>query len=86
MSIPDYQHLRRLIDSNLSELGIPDANWSCVKAESLCEAQNASLPHSDVLAVWRADQNLIELYNAENGDLLKTISLGQEEADRTMAA
>lgn len=78
MCTPDYQHLRRLIDSNLSELGIPDATWSCVKAESLTKARDASLPRSDVLAVWRADQNLIELYN-ENGDLLKTIGIAQEE-------
>ena len=84
MNTPDYQHLRQLIDSSLFELGIPDANWSCVKAESLGEARNASLPQSDVLAVWLADQEVIELYS-ENGDLLTTIRLGQE-AERILAA
>jgi hypothetical protein len=85
MSTPDYQHLRRLIDSHLSRLGIPDADWSCVKAESLYEARNAALPRSDVLAVWRVSQELIELYS-ENGDLLKIINLGPEETEQIAAA
>ena len=77
MSAPDYEQIRQLIDSSLSALGIPNATWSCVKAESYSKARNPSLPPSDVLAVWLADQNVIELYN-ENGKLLKTIGIEQE--------
>lgn len=83
---PDFDHLRQLIDAALSELGMPDANWSCIKVESLGQDEHGSkLPPTQILAVWYADRNEIALHS-ENGNLLKTISVGPKAAGRGKAA
>ena len=86
MNIQDIEHLRQLIENTLSELGMPNANWSCVKAESFGQDRHdPQLPPSEVLAVWLSDRNEVE-FHAEDGSLLKTISLGQEAAEWGEAA
>ena len=75
MSISDIEHLRQRIESILAELGRSDALWSCVKATSLDHNSEA---HEGILVVWLTDRNVIEFYD-ENGILLKTVSLDQED-------
>jgi len=71
----EFDRLRRLIEAALSELGMPDANWSCVRIESL-DRGIPMLP-SQVLAVWHASK--IELFS-DSGSLLKTIGISHEAA------
>ena len=86
MDIQDIEQLRQLIENTLTELGMPDANWSCVKAESLGQdRRDPKLPFSEVLVVWLTDRNEIE-FHAENRSLLKTVGLGQEAAEWGKAA
>jgi hypothetical protein len=83
---PDFDHLRQLIEATLSELGTPDANWSCIKVESLGQGGHGfKLPPTQVRAVWCADRNEIELLS-ENGNLLKTVNVGPKAAGRGKAA
>jgi hypothetical protein len=81
----DIDHLRRLIEKTLLELGMPDAHWSCVKTTSLDQTPHAKAARDGVLAVWLADRNILE-FRAENGELLKTVSLGKEKAECGRAA
>ena len=67
------------------ELGIPDAQWSCVKATSFGHAPDTKLSQDEILAVWLADRNVIE-FHGENGDLLKTVSLSQQDVKCGRAA
>ncbi len=79
MTSPDVERLRQLIENTLSELGLPDADWSCIKAKADGNSRpGRELPPSEILAVWLTDQNVIQL-RGENGSLLKTIGLEQEE-------
>jgi hypothetical protein len=80
MKIPDIEHLRRLIESTLTELGMPDADWSCVKDTSYAE-----MPRNGVLVVWLSGRNVVEFYG-DNGSLLKTVSFRQQEAEQGKAA
>jgi len=81
----DIEHLRHLIEKTLVELRLPDAQWSCVKANSLSQAPDAATPHNGVLAVWLTDRNILEFYG-ENGNLLKAVSLGQGNVGGVRAA
>ena len=81
----DIEHLRRLIEKTLLELGISDAHWSCVKATPFGQEPDAEATRDGVLAVWRTDRNVLE-FHGENGDLLKTVSLSQEEVKCGKAA
>jgi hypothetical protein len=76
MSTSDLQHLRQRIESILAELGMPDALWSCVKATSF--ERDGERPHSGILVVWLTDRDVFEVYD-ENGRLLTTVSLDQED-------
>jgi hypothetical protein len=81
MSTPDFKHLRQLIETSLSDLGMSDANWSCIKVELLNQSRHRpQLPPSQVVAVWYSDRNEIEL-RSENGSLLKTIGIGQQATE-----
>jgi hypothetical protein len=81
MSTPDIEHLRQLIENTLSELGIPGADWSCVRAKSLEQGRfDSRLPQSEVLAVWLADRNELQ-FHSENGSLLKTVNIGQQASE-----
>ena len=79
------EHLRHLIETTLSELGIPDAQWSCIKATSLGQEADADVSHDGILAVWLTDRNVIE-FRGEDGDLLKTVSLSQDDVTCGQAA
>jgi hypothetical protein len=81
----DLEHLRRLIEKTLVELGIPDAHWSCVQAASFGQDAVANAPRDGILAVWRTDRNVLE-FHGENGGLLKTVSLSREKIERERAA
>jgi len=81
----DIEHLRRLIENTLLELGLPDAQWSCVKAPSFGQESDAEATHDGILAVWLTDRSVLE-FRGENGDLLKTVSLGQGDVERDRAA
>jgi hypothetical protein len=85
MTPSDFDRLRRLIEATLSELGMPDANWYCIKVESLGSGHDSEMPSSQVLAVWHTDKNEIELYS-ESGSLLKTIGISHESAELSKAA
>jgi hypothetical protein len=79
MRTPDIDHLRQLIEDTLSELGIPNADWSCVRGPSVEQGRcGARVPRSEVLAIWLADCNQLE-FRGENGSLLKTVSLENAE-------
>jgi hypothetical protein len=80
MKIPDIEHLRRLIESTLAELGMPDAYWSCVKDTSSIETHRTG-----VLVVWLSGQAVVEFYS-EDGSLLKTVSVRKEKTEREKAA
>jgi hypothetical protein len=83
LHIRDIEQVRHVIASTLHELGIPEANWACVK--SLEQGRGSAEASRDgVLAVWRTDKNVIEFYG-ENDRLLRTVSLGPP-ADREKAA
>jgi hypothetical protein len=84
-AINDIEYLRHLIEKTLLELGIPDAQWSCVKATSFGQEPDAELSHDGILVVWLTDRNVIE-FHGENGDLLKTVSLSQEDVECGRAA
>jgi hypothetical protein len=77
MSTSDLQHLRRRIENTLAELGMPDALWSCVKATSF--ERKLEEPHAGILVVWLTDRDALEFFD-ENGGLLRTVSLDQEDA------
>jgi len=81
MSISEIEHLRQRIGSTLAELGMPDALWSCRKATSLDHT-----PQSDkgILVVWLTDRNVLEFHD-ENGSLLKTVGLDEEDASSKAA-
>jgi len=81
----DIERLRHLIEKTLLELGIPDAQWSCVKATLFGQEPDAEVPHDGILAVWLTGRNVIE-FHGENGNLLKTVSLGQEDVKCGKAA
>jgi hypothetical protein len=76
MSVSRLERLRQRIESVLAELGMPDAPWSCVQADSFdCKSDE---PHQGILVVWLTDQNVIEFYD-ENGGLFETVSLDGED-------
>jgi len=77
MSISDLEHLRRRIESVLVEIGIPDAFWSCVKATSF--EYKSEEAHEGILVVWLTDRSVLEFHD-NNGGLLKTVNLDQEDA------
>ena len=81
MSISEIEHLRQRIGSTLAELGMSDSLWSCIKATSLDHT-----PESDkgVLVVWLTDRNVLAFHD-ENGSLLKTVSLDEEDASSKAA-
>jgi hypothetical protein len=81
----DIEHLRHLIEETLLELGIPNAQWSCVKATSFGQEPKTEVSQDGILAVWLADRNVIE-FHGENGDLLKTVSLSQQDVKCGRAA
>ena len=81
----DIEHLRRLIEKTLLELGIPDAHWSCVKATSFGQEPDAEVTRDGILVVWLTERNAIE-FRGENRDLLKTVSLRQENLECGRAA
>ena len=81
----DIEHLRHLIEKTLLELGIPDAQWSCVKATLFGQEPDAEVSHDGILAVWLTDRNAIE-FHSENGDLLRTVGLSQEDVGCGKAA
>ena len=58
-----------------------DVLWSCIKATSLDHT-----PESDkgVLVVWLTDRNVLEFHD-ENGGLLRTISLDEEDSSSKAA-
>jgi hypothetical protein len=53
-----------------------EALWSCVKVTSLDHAPEA---HKGILVVWLTDRNVLE-FHEENGSLLKTVGLDEEDA------
>ena len=77
MNISDIEHLRQRIESVLAEIGMPNALWSCVKATSL--DHNSEAHKGGILVVCLTDRNVIEFHD-ENGGLLKTVSVDQEDA------
>jgi hypothetical protein len=81
MNTPEIEDLRQLIESTLAELEMSDALWSCIKATSLDHT-----PESDkgVLVVWLTDRNVLAFHD-ENGSLLKTVSLDEEDASSKAA-
>jgi hypothetical protein len=81
----DIEHLRRLIGNTLLELGIPDAHWSCVKAASFAQEPIAEVTCDGILVVWLTDRDVLE-FRGENRDLLKTVSLRQENLECGRAA
>jgi hypothetical protein len=81
----DIDRLRRLIETTLLELGVPDAQWSCVKATSFERKPDAKVAHNGILAVWLTDRNVVE-FHGENGDLLKIVSLSQQDVKCGRAA
>ena len=84
-AINDIEHLRHLIETTLLELGLSDAQWSCVKATLFGQEPDAEVPHDGILAVWLTDRNILEFYG-ENGNLLRTVSLSQEDVGCGKAA
>jgi hypothetical protein len=86
MNTPHPEHLRQLIENTLSELGMPDADWSCVKANPSGQGcRDTRRTPSEILAVWLADRNEIE-FRGTNGSLLTTVCLGPENAELVGAA
>ena len=81
----DIELLRRQIERTLLELGIPDAPWSCVKATSFQQEPDAEVTRDGILAVWLTDRNVLA-FHGENGELLKTVSLRQEDVECGRAA
>ena len=83
MNIPDIEHLRQLIETTLSDLGLAGTNWSCVTA--LTQGRHhPEVSRNGILVVWLPDRHSLEFY-ADNGGLLRCVSLPQE-ADRGKAA
>jgi hypothetical protein len=76
----DIEDLRDLIEKTLSDLGIPDAHWSCVKATSFGQAPHTRVPHNGILAVWLTNRNAIE-FRGEHGELLTTVTLSQQDIE-----
>ena len=76
MSISEIEHLRQRIESTLAELKMSDALWACIKAISLNHTPEA---HKGILVAWLTDRNVLEFHD-ENGGLLKTVNLDQEDA------
>ena len=81
-------HIRQCVLTTLSDLGIPDADWSLVIGRRLprdraCAVR--SYPVKGIRAVWMADENLIEFY-AEDGRLLKNVEVGKELPENQKAA
>jgi hypothetical protein len=77
MSSTSIEHLRQLIEDTLCELGLPDADWSCVKAKDGQSRLGTRTPPSQILAVWLTDQNVLQ-FHGENGHLLTTVGLEKE--------
>jgi hypothetical protein len=83
MNVLNIERLPQLIENTLTELGMPGANWSCVK--SLGSGRHPVLvPQDGVLVVWLTDREVAEFYG-EGGVLLRSVDLRQG-ADRGKAA
>jgi hypothetical protein len=86
MNSLDVVQLRRVIERTLSELGMPDAHWSCVTKAAGEEGQTGvQWPGSGVLAVLLRDQSAVE-FRSENGDRLATVALDDSSAERELLA
>ena len=81
MSISEIEHLRQRIEDTLAELGIPDSLWSCRKATSFDQVSESQ---KGILVVWLTDRNVLEFHD-ENGGLLKTVSLDEEDSSSKAA-
>lgn len=84
MALVNMEHLRRRIERELAELGMPDANWTCVKATSFGHQDRPAAIRDGILVVWQTDENTIAFYD-ESGRLLKTARLDRDDS-RSKAA
>jgi len=81
-------HIRQCVLATLSDLGIPDADWTLVKGRRLPRDRAyavRSYPVKGIRAVWMADENLIEFYT-EDGRLLKKVEVGKKLPENQKAA
>jgi hypothetical protein len=86
MSTVDVDHLRQVIENTLSDLGMPNAHWSCVTEVPGEEGRdNPQWPRRGVLAVLLHDRSAIE-FRGETGDLLATVGLDGIDAEQRLLA
>ncbi|MHB1037118.1 MAG: hypothetical protein ACYC35_20760 [Pirellulales bacterium] len=80
--------IRQVVVSTLSELGMPEADWSLVNETILLRDRHLAgrrFEWQGVRVVWLAEQGIVKFYG-ETGELLKSVVLDQSRSDRGQAA
>jgi hypothetical protein len=82
------EYIRGVVLATLTELGMPEADWSLVSETTLLRDRShpgRRFQYHAVRAVWFADARVIEFFSAD-GLFLKTVPLGPEKAPKQAAA